>query len=135
MSKTLEYYYVNGKHIKFDKYVINTTGHVTNIKNNTPLRHRKNKEGYNVCSVADNCGKSRDIIIGRAIASTFHGPPPTQKHTADHVDRNPNNDTVGNIRWATKKEQRDNLQSLGMELSPKCCCLLFSITESFNINK
>jgi hypothetical protein len=47
-------------------------------------------------------------LVGRAIASTFLGPPPTLAHTADHKDKNRANDTLANIRWATKKEQNTN---------------------------
>jgi hypothetical protein len=48
------------------------------------------------------------IRIGRAIASTFIGKPPTLKHTADHKDRNTTNDTLENIRWLCKSGQIHN---------------------------
>jgi hypothetical protein len=44
----------------------------------------------------------------RAIASTFIGSPPTKLHTADHDDRNTENDTLHNIRWLNKPEQTIN---------------------------
>jgi hypothetical protein len=48
------------------------------------------------------------ISIGRASASSFHGPPPSSQHTADHIDRNPDNNSIGNIRWLCKSGQRNN---------------------------
>ena len=67
----------------------------------------RNKAGYNMCSVQDDAGKTHHIYVGRALASSRE-PPPTPKHTADHIDRDKNNDILENIRWATKHEQRDN---------------------------
>ena len=71
------------------------------------MSYNNNKGGYNTCSVTNN-GKRRSLLVGRAIASSIYGPPPTLAHTADHIDRNRENDTDDNIRWATNREQRDN---------------------------
>jgi hypothetical protein len=49
-------------------------------------------------------------------ACTFIGPPPTDHHTADHIDRNRRNDSLTNIRWATKTEQvlnKDKVRNSG----------------------
>jgi len=39
------------------------------------------------------------------ICRAFHGPPATSEHTADHIDNNPSNNNVENLRWLTKSEQ------------------------------
>ena len=39
------------------------------------------------------------------ICRAFHGPAPTSNHTTDHIDNNPSNNNVGNLRWLTKSEQ------------------------------
>jgi len=108
MIKTLEYHYVNGSHVIFDKYTIDESGVVRNKENGEVVSYYTNRDEYNLCGVLDDKGDLHKIYIGRAIASTFHGQPPTSKHTADHKDRVSNNDTIDNIRWATKKEQRGN---------------------------
>ena len=108
MIKTLEYYCANGTHLIFNKYTIDITGVIRNNKTRKKLSYSKNKEGYNTCSVIDDAGSRCTIPVCRAVASTFHGRPLTLKHTADHIDRDRNDDTVDNIRWATKKEQADN---------------------------
>jgi hypothetical protein len=105
--KTLEYYFETGKHLILDKYTIDKTGVVIN-KNSGKTRNFSKSGKYNTCGVQDNYGKTYTLLIGRAIASTFCGPPPTLKHTADHIDRDPTNDTLENIRWLCKSGQREN---------------------------
>lgn len=107
---TLQYYFVknnNIEHVIFDHYTIDeNNGAVKNNKTGKILRHHEDKDGYNSCTVYIK-GKSRNIKIARALAS-LRGPPPTTRHTADHIDRNSRNNTLDNIRWATKKEQCEN---------------------------
>jgi hypothetical protein len=72
------------------------------------MTYNKNKNGYNSCGVYDDNGRQRGILVGRAIASTIYGPPPTPVHTADHKDKNRGNDIDDNVRWATGSEQNNN---------------------------
>jgi hypothetical protein len=58
--------------------------------------------------VTNDNGKQRSILVGRAIASTIYGPPLTPAHTADHEDKNHENDTNDNIRWLCKPGQNLN---------------------------
>lgn len=44
------------------------------------------------------------IHANRAIASTFHGPPPSSKHEAAHLNGNKADNRPDNIIWATPKE-------------------------------
>lgn len=104
----LKYYYQDGSVVDFKKYTIDKLGVIRNKKSGKTPKYHKDKSGYYGCSVYDVYCKKRGIQVGRAIASTFIGKPPTTEHTADHIDRKRNNDTLDNIRWATKKEQNDN---------------------------
>jgi hypothetical protein len=104
---TLEYYFEDGSHVIFNKYTIDTSGIVRKKKTGDQLStHKVGK--YNRCGVVDDNDKQRMVSIGRALASTYIGPPPTLKHTVDHEDKNSNNDTCENIRWLCKKGQRYN---------------------------
>ena len=94
------------EHVIFNKYTIDN-GVIKNSKGE-PMAYNKNKGGYNRCSVSDDSGKTRNIQVGRAIASTFLGSPPTPAHTADHKNKNPGDDTPDNIRWLCKSGQRHN---------------------------
>ena len=108
MAKTLEYYFVIANaivHMIFDKYTIDENGIVRHKKSGKALRPKTNEAGYRSVDVYDASGKKRGIQIGRAIASTFIGPPPTPEHTADHKNKNRANDTLENIRWLCKRGQ------------------------------
>ena len=105
----LEYYFMNKdglKHIVFNNYTIEN-GVITNTKG-LKMSYTKNKDGYNRCSVTDDNGKRRSILVARAIASSSIGPPPTTKHTADHIDRNSANDIDDNVRWSCLSGQNKN---------------------------
>jgi len=79
------------------------------------VRHKKNgpigitiSGNYNRISVY-NEGKKVSIRLSRAVLSTFAGPPPTSKHTADHrISDRKLDDRLINLRWATDKQQRSN---------------------------
>jgi hypothetical protein len=108
MTATLLYDSKSGKHTSFDKYWMSTIGIITNKDSGEAPSYSKSGN-YNVVNVMDNDGKVRRIYVGRAVASTFLGPPPTLKHTADHIDRDqPDNDALTNIRWLDKSGQRAN---------------------------
>ncbi len=107
----MNYYFLRNKNIElvvFNRYTIGENGVIINKRTDGIVGTYKNKAGYKLSTVVDDDGKKRTILIGRAIASTYLGPPPTPDHTADHIDRDPTNDTTDNIRWASKVEQRDN---------------------------
>jgi hypothetical protein len=109
MKDILRYYCKDGTLKIFDKYMLYHFGFIRNRKTGKVLQNSKIGE-YNITSVVD---EEDDYIIriARAIASTFIGPPPTLKHTADHIDRNPDDDNIYNIRWATESEQNTNQES------------------------
>jgi len=54
------------------------------------------------------CKKS--TLIHRIVAESFL-PNPFHKTTVDHIDRNRQNNSVHNLRWATMKEQCNNLST------------------------
>lgn len=110
VENTLEYYFDDGRHIMFNDYLIDTTGNVSSLKYGK-LNIAKNGK-YSRVTVKVG-GKSYTIQVGRAIASTFLGRPPTLKHTADHNDRNPANDTFDNICWLDKTGQSKNREMPG----------------------
>ena len=107
MEKTLEYYCDSGNHIIFDKYTISTSGLVKNKKTGEILNTCKIGK-YSSTKVFNGTGKRCSVKLGRALLSTFVGCPPTVEHTADHIDRNSNNDVLENLRWLCKKGQRNN---------------------------
>ncbi|AGE59642.1 hypothetical protein ATCVTN60342_084L [Acanthocystis turfacea Chlorella virus TN603.4.2] len=67
----------------------------------------KNNLGYNIVTIRHE-GKPRTISVFRALASTFLGSPPSIHDTADHDDRNRENNTLDNCLWKDKSEQTKN---------------------------
>lgn len=110
MDVPLKYYFENNHKVcvNFDKYTIDENGVIRNKATREALRYTTDKDGYQSVSVRDASGKQRNIQVGRAIASTFLGPPTTKAHTADHKDKNRANDILENIRWLCKRGQRIN---------------------------
>lgn len=47
-------------------------------------------------------------LVHRLIALTFIGPQPSPSHTVDHLNQDPDDNRVENLRWATRAEQRAN---------------------------
>ena len=58
---------------------------------------------YRVCKV-----KRKAYKVHRLVATVFLGRPPTDKHTVGHINQNPDDNHVNNLRWATMLEQAGN---------------------------
>lgn len=72
-------------------------------------RYRKpyiDRGNYHRYSLSIN-GVIKTISAHRLVAIAFI-PNPDNKRTVDHINRRPNENHVGNLRWATAKEQADN---------------------------
>ncbi len=104
----LQYYYNDGRHVVFDKYEIDMFGNIYNKKTRILLKYKK-QGVYNMTNVSDCEGKGCGILIARAIASTFHGKPPSLEHTAEHIDcMNKTNNIVCELTWIDRSGQLNN---------------------------
>ncbi|AGE53073.1 hypothetical protein PBCVFr5L_109L [Paramecium bursaria Chlorella virus Fr5L] len=122
MEETLEYYFEDESHVIFEKYTINTLGIIKNKKSGKTPSYGKGM--YNKCGVSDDDGKQRTILVGRAVASTFLGKPPTPEHTADHIEsEQKKNDALSNIRWNCKTGQNNN------RIMPETLNAAFTVTK------
>ena len=50
----------------------------------------------------------RGKAFHRVVALAFLGPPPNDAYTVDHIDCDPTNNKLENLRWASKSEQSRN---------------------------
>ena len=95
----------------FEDYTIDRDGNVFNTKFNRFLNPSLKKKGYLQVSLSKN-GKQTTCGIHRLLALAFI-PNPENKPEVDHIDINTSNNSLNNLRWATKKEQQENRGAYG----------------------
>jgi hypothetical protein len=100
--KQLEYHTTDGRHIIFENR-IDENGVVYKL-NGEPKTCSTNSSGYRMCTMKAK-NTLYNIRVARAMASTFIGHPPNLTYTADHINRNRQDDSLDNIRWVDKSEQ------------------------------
>ena len=56
------------------------------------------------------CGYCRmhPVPLAHVVLVAFGFPRPSPAHSADHIDRNPSNNSIANLRWASASDQRRN---------------------------
>jgi len=67
------------------------------------LSSRPDTGGYLQFALSHD-GKTRYVNTHRLVAEVFIGPPPTSQHQVAHGDGDRTHNWVGNLRWATPKE-------------------------------
>ena len=70
------------------------------------LKSRLNKRGYYYVTLCKN-GKTTTKTIHRLVAETFITNP-ENKECIDHIDNNPTNSNVSNLRWCSLSENQHN---------------------------
>ena len=90
----------------FPNYEISSKGRVKNIITNTFLKILKNASGYNRCNLCNDL-IYKTFVVHRLVAKEFIDNT-ENKPTVDHIDKNRQNNCLGNLRWATHKEQNSN---------------------------
>ena len=87
-------------------YEISNFGNVRNSKTSRILKLKLHKDGYRVIGLWKD-GKQNFFLVHRLVAIAFI-PNDDKKLTVDHIIRNPQNNNVNNLRWATQSEQMLN---------------------------
>lgn len=86
-------------------YEVSDQGRIKSLKRNTTsggiIKTHVNR-GYVYSHLCKN-GKHRNVKVHRAVAEAFI-PNPDNKPEVNHKDENKSNNCVGNLEWATKKE-------------------------------
>ena len=99
---------------EFDSYMISNKGRIL-IKNYRGTKHKRILKPYGVgpernyqqIELTDNNGNRSKQLIHRLVAEAFI-PNPQGKKEIDHIDTNPDNNNVENLRWVTHEENMNN---------------------------
>ena len=86
-------------------YEVSSLGNVRSTKLKRILRGTILPNGYRQISLhKDSC---KTFMVAFLVITAFKGPRPLGREI-DHLDRDPCNDKVSNLRWATKRENNLN---------------------------
>ena len=90
----------------YEKYSISNHGNIKNNKTNRILKPSTNPQGYKLINLCKN-GKVENSRVHRLVAKAFLENP-DNKQKVDHIDNNPANNNVKNLRWCSQKENQHN---------------------------
>ena len=92
----------------YEDYEVSNLGNVRSNKFGLikPMTLSKNPKGYLLFSVCKD-GKGKKISVSRMVGLLFIDNP-DNKPQIDHINRNKNDNTVENLRWATNSENCNN---------------------------
>lgn len=92
---------------EFTNFELNIQGELRNIKNGKLRKWSPDKDGYYQTNLRQAPAKLKHITQHRAICCLFL-PNPLNLPQVDHKDRDPSNNNIENLRWATRIEQMHN---------------------------
>ncbi len=97
---------INGK--SFSKYEVSSLGQIRNKKSGRVLSDKPRNSGYVFNTFYDDEGNEIKMSVHSVVARTFLGEPKSIDLTPDHINREPEDNRVVNLRWATMEQQAAN---------------------------
>lgn len=101
---------------KYRNVLVNIDGLIKFVKTNRTTSGSLHHSGYK--STTDTNRKF--VYVHSIICTAFHGEPPTEKHTVDHINNIKDDNRAVNLRWALPNEQatnRSNVRSVEAYIS------------------
>jgi hypothetical protein len=100
-------YHINKMEIEgYSNYLIYEDGRVFSKKRNKFMKSRNNRRGYYEVNLYKD-GKKKSFKIHRLIALHYI-PNPNNYEEVDHKDRNRQNNSIDNLRWADRSMNQQN---------------------------
>ena len=90
----------------YDNYFVSNFGNVKNSKTNRILKQDTHRQGYKRIKLSKN-GKLKRFRVHRLVGMAFLENP-DNKPMIDHIDNNPANNNIKNLRWATNQDNGCN---------------------------
>jgi len=119
----------------FPNYSISNNGFIKNNKTNRILKNQINNNGYIVVSIFDSNNVNKKPYLHRLLAKTFIKNENLEANQVDHIDRDPLNNSLENLRWVTNKENLDNrgvFNKTGIyydEIDKSWCCQIKKLNK------
>lgn len=76
--------------------------HVVNVSTGHQMKEQEVRITYKRVSLIGFDGKTHNEPLHLLVARTYRGDPPTKAHVADHINGDPHDNRLINIRWATR---------------------------------
>lgn len=97
-------------HHIYTEYEISTFGNVRRKKNQHMMTASVNGRGYSIVHLRSGIENKNGKYcrVHKLVAETFLGDAPGPEYECDHLDRNRQNNYVGNLRWVTHPENLAN---------------------------
>jgi predicted DNA-binding protein (UPF0251 family) len=98
----------------FPAYEVSNNGYVRNARTGCVLKPEVGHRGHlRVTLYIGSREAKQRIFVHRLVLLAFVGPPPEDRQDCAHWDGNPSNNSITNLRWATKSENADDARRHG----------------------
>lgn len=114
---------------EFPSYEVNKNGEIRNGTTKKLVQQKNNKNGYHSINIRKN-GKQTFVGVHRLVAETFLHNPLNLEHV-DHLDHNPLNNQLSNLKWKSVSDNMFNRRYNGdLDALPENCTKINSINNN-----
>lgn len=98
-----------------NSYMVSTDGMVKRVETDRILKQKLDKDNYLSINMSmGGRGNTKQVFVHRLVAEAFI-PNPENKPLVKHIDGNPINNCVENLKWVTPKENVEHSIKIGLK--------------------